>query len=580
MSLLKFYGLLNIGANGAKSHQELNRIRLTNTIAIVPLFIFFFSTIYCVFGDYVRMVAINSCVIAITGVVLYLNSKHKFTTAKALLLCTHALTILFYFKLMEDEPSMFFYYFVVVLSFIIFYNPQKERNTIIFTSIFVFACIVLTIVLPNQLFKPSPLPPSLHRFIYVFNCIVCIFLSSLFLYRIFRVNILNEASLLKAKKIAEQAAEAKAIFLSNMSHELRTPLNGIIGTSHILKNEQYLESQEEHISVLSNLSEHMLGLVNNILDYSKIDAGKLELNDYNFTLKDFVDKTYLTFKVLFEEKGVTYKMDIDERLAGLNFLADGLRLQQVMNNLLSNALKFTNKGGVVTVSISTIKRTVTHIKLLISVSDTGIGIEGNHINEIFESFKQGDSATTRRYGGSGLGLSISKSLVNKFGGKLSVRSELGKGSNFFFDITLPLSVEKEKVRESTKQALVPSMENVKLLLVEDNRVNMMVARKILQKWGVNVTEAENGAVAYAKTQEQDFDVILLDLEMPVMDGKTAANKINALDKQIPIIAFTAGLYEDMKNDLSKAGFTDYIHKPFVPEDLFRKILFCLSKKSN
>jgi signal transduction histidine kinase/CheY-like chemotaxis protein len=579
MSVFSTYSLFNIGTNAAKSHQEANRIRLTNTIAIVPLFILFFSTFYCVFGDYLRLATVNICSIGVTLLVLYLNHKHRFTAAKSLLICNHAVTILIYFKLMADEPSVFFYYFSVLLSFIIFYNPKEEKKVIIFTGLFVLACIFCTLFLPNQLFKPFPLPASLHRFIYIFNSIVCVTLAAIFLFRIFKVNILNETSLVTAKKAAEQAADAKTIFLSNMSHELRTPLNGIIGTSHILKSEKYLESQEEHISVLSNLSEHMLGLVNNILDYSKIDAGKLELNNYNFTLKDFVDKTYLTFKGLFDEKGVSYKIDVDERLLTLSFFADGLRLQQVMNNLLSNALKFTNKDGVVTVSIATIKKTDTHIKLFISVSDTGIGISKSHISEIFESFKQGDSATTRMYGGSGLGLTISKNLVSSFGGSLNVKSELGKGSNFFFDVNLPIAQANQQVLESAAITTL-SLQNIRLLLVEDNKVNMMVARKILQKWGVQVVEAENGAIAYEKSQQEDFDIILLDLEMPVMDGKTAAQKINALNKQTPIVAFTAGLYEDMKSDLLKAGFTDYIHKPFMPDDLYRKILFCLNKKAD
>jgi CheY-like chemotaxis protein len=181
------------------------------------------------------------------------------------------------------------------------------------------------------------------------------------------------------------------------------------------------------------------------------------------------------------------------------------------------------------------------------------------------------------YGGSGLGLTISKNLVDSFGGSLNVKSELGKGCNFFFDVNLPISIQQEKYLEAASTVVLPNLENIKLFLVEDNKVNMMVARKILQKWGVQVIEAENGAIAYEKTQQQDFDIILLDLEMPVMDGKTTAKQINALNKRTPIIAFTAGVYEDMKSDLSKAGFTDYIHKPFMPDDLYRKILFCLNK---
>jgi signal transduction histidine kinase/ActR/RegA family two-component response regulator len=541
-------------------------------IAVVPLFIYVCSTIFCLYANYPRIVILNTVGIIATITALLLNKSHHYVIAKSIIVCTHAATVLVYYKLMMDEPSMFFYYFPIILTLIIFYNPEKEKMLLRGTLAFVVICILLTLFLPNAVFRPFPLSATLHAVMFVINAFVCIFLSTLYVLKMFRVNIRNERLLTEAKLAAEQAALAKAVFLSSMSHELRTPLNGIIGTTHILKSEPFLPEQKYHLSVLSNLSQHMLGLVNNVLDYSKIDAGKLELDAYRFNLKDFMHKTDLTFRQLFEEKAITYKIDVDERITDIEVFADELRLQQVMNNLISNALKFTNKNGTVTVSVSIIKKDADKVKLLFSVSDDGIGIAPHHQVKIFDSFSQGDSATTRMYGGSGLGLSISNSLVKQFNGTLHVKSEKGRGSNFYFDVALPLY--KKQLEEVKEEAILSTdgLKNFRVLIAEDNKVNMIVARKVMQKWGIQVTEAENGQIACDKFATQDFDLVLLDLEMPVMDGRTAVKKINAFNKGIPVIAFTAGMYDNMKTELLKAGFTDYLLKPFMPEDLYRKII--------
>jgi signal transduction histidine kinase len=570
LPLVKF-NLFNIGISGAANKAEANRIRLTNMIASVPLIIYISSTIFSLYANYPRIVIVNSMGILATIVALLLNYKYQYDIAKSIIICTHAATVLVYYKLMMDEPSMFFYYFPIILTLIIFYNPEKEKILLRGTLAFVVICILLTLFLPNAVFRPFPLSATLHAVMFVINAFVCVFLSTFYVLKMFRVNIRNERLLTEAKLAAEQAALAKAVFLSSMSHELRTPLNGIIGTTHILKSEPFLPEQKYHLSVLSNLSQHMLGLVNNVLDYSKIDAGKLELDAYRFNLKDFMHKTDLTFRQLFDEKAVTYKIDADERLTDIEVFADELRLQQVMNNLISNALKFTNKNGTVTVSVSIIKKDADKVKLLFSVSDDGIGIAPHHQVKIFDSFSQGDSATTRMYGGSGLGLSISNSLVKQFNGTLHVNSEKGKGSNFYFDVVLPLYKQQQEVKEETILS-TDGLKNFRVLIAEDNKVNMIVARKVMQKWGIQVTEAENGQIACDKFTTQDFDLVLLDLEMPVMDGRTAVKKINAFNKGTPVIAFTAGMYDNMKTELLKAGFTDYLLKPFMPEDLYRKII--------
>lgn len=571
--------LLQIGVQGAQNPAEANRIKLTNRIALAPMPLFLFSTIYCLIGWFPRIVMVNS--IALLGITatLILNHRNKYSLAKSVLICVDALTVLVYYKLMMDEPSMFFYYFVIALSFIIFYNPEKEAKTLNFTIVFVVCCIMLAIWLPNAYFKPFPLSADLHRFIFIFNALGCVALCSFFVVNILRVNVRNEKVLLESKKVAENAAKAKSTFLSNMSHELRTPLNGIIGTSHILKADAYLPSQEYHLSVLSNLSEHMLGLVNNILDFSKIDAGKLELNAYRFNVKEFANKLDITFRHLFEDKGVHYKMDVDARLMEVDVFADELRLQQVMNNLIANAIKFTDSNGTVTVSIAIIKKMADKVQLFFSVSDNGIGIAQHHLDKIFDSFSQGDSATTRKYGGSGLGLSISKSLIQQFDGKLYVQSTKGEGSHFYFDVTLPLYQMQPFAEKKQAILTVENLKSFKVLIAEDNKVNMMVAKKVMQRWGIQVTEAENGLAAYEKCLEAEFDLVLIDLEMPVMDGKAAVKKINSLGKQLPTIAFTAGVYENMEQDLLKQGFTDYLLKPFMPDDLYRKIVAVKNKKT-
>jgi signal transduction histidine kinase len=571
LPLVKF-NLFNIGISGAANKAEANRIRLTNMIALVPLIIYFSSTIFSLYANYPRIVIVNSIGILATIVAMLLNHRYHYAIAKSIIICTHAATILVYYKLMMDEPSMFFYYFPIILTLIIFYNPEKEKMLLRGTLAFVVICILLTLFLPNAVFRPFPLSATLHAVMFVINAFICVFLSTFYVLKMFRVNIRNERLLTEAKLAAEQAALAKAVFLSSMSHELRTPLNGIIGTTHILKSETFLPAQEYHLSVLGNLSQHMLGLVNNVLDYSKIDAGKLELDAYRFNLKDFLHKTDLTFRQLFDEKAITYKIDADERIGAFDVFADELRLQQIMNNLISNALKFTGKNGTVTVSLSIVKKEADKVKLLFSVSDNGIGIAAHHQVKIFDSFSQGDSATTRMYGGSGLGLSISNSLVKQFKGTLHLNSEKGKGSNFYFDITLPLHSQQKAIVKEEKILSAENLKNFRVLIAEDNKINMIVARKIMQRWGIQITEAENGQIAYDKCVAADFDLILLDLEMPVMDGKTALKKINALNKGIPVIAFTAGVYENMKTDLLDIGFTDYLLKPFMPEDLYRKII--------
>lgn len=380
-----------------------------------------------------------------------------------------------------------------------------------------------------------------------------------------------EQELMTAKTKAEEASKAKAIFLSNMSHELRTPLNGIIGTAQLLLEEEHLAGQQESLSILNNLSEHMLGLVNDVLDYNKIESGMLELSPHVFNMGTFLKKLHSTFRPFFEDKGLSFTLDMDGRLETITVYSDDLRLMQILNNLVSNALKFTHKGGV-KVSCSIVTQNLSTVSLLFCVVDTGIGIDMEAFGTIFESFSQGDNATTRKYGGTGLGLSISRNLVKLMNGRLDVNSKKGAGSNFYFQVELPLYKQEGSRGKMTKfKWQDEDLLQLKILVAEDNPINMIVARKTLEKKGIIVIEAVNGQIAVEKMMQEDFDLVMLDLEMPVMDGKTAIKELKKINDSVPVIAFTAAVYENMREELKEYGFADFMHKPFKPEDLYKKI---------
>lgn len=382
-----------------------------------------------------------------------------------------------------------------------------------------------------------------------------------------------EIELIAAKELAEQASKIKSDFLSNMSHEIRTPMNAVLGLSNLLLEQNPRPDQVELLKVLRFSSENLLSLINDILDLQKIEAGKIVFEETSFHLQELMSNIVYAFKFKATEKGIHLDFHIDERVPQV-ITGDAIRLTQVLNNLLSNAIKFTDKG-IVQLKVNQIEALEDTCKIQFSVTDTGIGIPGEKLAKIFMAFEQAELDTTRKYGGTGLGLAISKKLIELQGGDIWVESKEGIGSTFGFCLTFYKNASVVTYDIASQSAAKADLGHIQLLLVEDNQVNIMVAQKFLEKWNIHADEAENGKLAVEKVQQRVYDIVLMDLQMPVMNGLEATRAIRSLAgnyTSLPIIALTADVSSDVKEKIKQAGMNHYLAKPFHPKDLYQTIV--------
>jgi len=389
------------------------------------------------------------------------------------------------------------------------------------------------------------------------------------------LRIVND-ELTKARAAADEANIAKSEFLANMSHEIRTPMNAIINMSHLALQAELTQPQCNYIQKVHHSAEGLLRILNDILDFSKIEAGKLEIEDIDFNLQDITDDMASIVGLNAREKGVELSIDIDKDVPHA-LIGDPLRLSQVLFNLGDNAVKFSDAGGMVTLKIALKEENDQKSVLLFSVMDTGIGIPPEQQKKLFQSFSQADSSTTRKYGGSGLGLIISRKIIQRMGGDIWVQSAKNAGSTFSFIIPLgkqqdnlsPFESSQDESEEGVSQSLA-KLHGAKILVVDDNEFNQEIMIEYLTSNGIAVETACDGREALELLAREEFDGVLMDCQMPVMDGYEATCKIREQEKfkELPVIAMTANV---MTCDLERAvavGMNDYIAKPINPETIF------------
>lgn len=378
----------------------------------------------------------------------------------------------------------------------------------------------------------------------------------------------NEAELVRLQKAKEQ-------FLANMSHEIRTPINGIVGMANLLGQNPSPEERDTYLSAIKHSAENLTVIINDILDLAAIESGKLKFEKIGFNLRDLLPSLINTFTYQAREKRIDIEYSIDDSLNKI-LMGDPVRLNQILINLISNAVKFTHTGSI-KVNCSAERELKGICWVRIEVIDTGVGIPEEKLNTIFESFSQADASVTRKYGGTGLGLTIVKQLVELQKGTISVKSEQLVGSTFTVLIpytlgkTSSVSLSLPKNARHLKKARTSQLS---VLLVEDNDINRLYAKSILKNWNCDTDTAENGLVAIEKIKNQEYDVVLMDIQMPVMDGYETTKAIRMMEapqRNVPILALTANATKADVERCLASGMNDYLPKPFTPEDLYRKL---------
>ncbi|MFY0712957.1 response regulator [Seonamhaeicola sp. NFXS20] len=394
----------------------------------------------------------------------------------------------------------------------------------------------------------------------------------------------KNGELIIAKEKAELASKTKANFLSTVTHELRTPLYAVTGLSNMLLEEDPKPSQIQHLKSLKFSGDYLLTFINDILQINKIEANKVDLEPEPFNLKKKIDNIILALNNSAEDNNVNIHFEYDKKLPE-NFIADQIKISQILINLIGNSIKFT-KDGDIWIRVYQMEIKDKMYTLRFEVEDNGIGISQEKQDKMFESFSQGSIQINRKYGGTGLGLSIVKGLIDILKGEIHVKSELGKGTTFFFDIPLEFTAIKEEEANETKPSYFDKdndaldLTNVKILVVEDNKINQMITKKILTKMNLKCDIIDNGTDAVDMIKNNNYNVILMDIHMPGISGIEATKIVRTFDKELTIFALTAVTIEDKMHEFEEAGFTDIIPKPFKQEEFEKKLYNALVSKED
>ncbi|APZ46905.1 two-component system sensor histidine kinase/response regulator [Polaribacter reichenbachii] len=544
------------------------RIRIIFTLSLVCAAL---SFLWAIMTFLIGIYSLSYFLIAVS--ILFITSaflsKNRFPgVARILFILLFNISITYVSSYIGKGASVeFFLMFAVGIPFIIFSHKRDKIKIFIFSLIPILLWLLLFIT-DFKLFVDVELKNAtkVRNIIYYFSITIGLLLVvfQLIFYSYGNARINKKAHSTKQKAI--DASNAKSQFLSTMSHEIRTPLNAVIGLSHILGDNNPRKDQVQNIEALNYSGKILLNLLNNVLDFSKMESTNIELDNIPINLYDAIKQIKKVHEASCLKKGLIMNLEIDKNIPIV--WLDIVRFNQVINNLVANAIKFTEKGSI-TLKIKNVKQTKKTISLLTEIIDTGIGIPKDKQETIWEAFTQASSQTNRLYGGTGLGLPIVKSIVKAMGSKVKIDSDINKGSRFYFQISLKKASAKEL--EKTKKKKTYNFKGKKALLVEDNDFNVLVGKQILEKVNLKVEIARDGLTALNLAKETNFDIILMDIQMPIMDGYTASKEIRKFNKKTPILALSASVFMKAKDKIKECGMNGFIYKPFDPDDLLKQI---------
>lgn len=567
--------MINLGQAHAAGEYELKNLHVVNTIYVVAgLASAMMSAVFYAYdGKCVSIIA------AIASLLYFLCLGINFFGY--FFLTKICFSVILYLQCIINHiywgfPGGFWLYFLNFTQVAFIFSPRMSAWKLKIVSAIVYGLLLATVFFLRQLNfdKANPLYPE--QWFFIGNLAFCGFAFILAINYLNTHNLRTEQDLKIALKAAHAADEAKSEFLSNVSHEMRTPLNAVSGFSEYLANhlseisdEQVRERFGEKISLIHGASQSLTAIINDILDYERLQSGRIVLLSEKFALRKLVDSVIASINQGRTNNEVTLTASVDSDVPN-NFISDAARINQILINLISNAIKFTQKGHV-TLHCSLTHRLADIAKLTMVVSDTGIGIPQDSLDEIFERFSKASLRTGLRFRGTGLGLAITKTLVNALGGKIAVYSEIGKGSKF--TIELPLRTTTDPAAHSENE--LHGFHGIRVLVAEDNEVNQLLVQTILESWGIIARYAADGLQAVELFNTDSFDLVLLDLQMPYMDGfevlHVIRNHTDVRKQKIPVIALTADALHETREKCFEQGMNDIVLKPISLEVLHSTI---------
>jgi len=543
------------------------RVQLVFMLSLLTTVI---TIIWFILARILHMIELSNFIIATAPLFILsaiISKKGNLTLARFIYMIAFNLSVTVTASFIGKAGSVeFILMFAMALPFILFSFIREKLYIPLFSSLSMVFWALLYFTDFN-LFSDTHMDPELAgRYIYPISIITTILLVTYQLTYFSFINAGFYSKIHNQRESAIEASNAKSRFLSMMSHEIRTPLNAITGLSHILGDTNPREDQKQNIEALNYSGKILLNLLNNVLDFSKMESTKIELDPIPTNIMKAVKQIKKIHESSCLRKGIVLELEIDDKLPTV--WLDIVRFNQVINNLVSNAIKFTEKGSV-KLKIVMESETNDIVVIRTEIIDTGIGITKEGQEKIWQAFSQASSSTNRLYGGTGLGLPIVKSIVNAMGSEVYVESEMDKGSRFYFNLELKLASSQEL--EKTTQRKVFDLKGKKVLLVEDNQINVMVGKQILEKANLVVDVAYDGLAAVNKVREEGYDVLLMDIQMPVMDGYEASMEIRKFNTTVPILALSASVFQEVKEKMFESGMDGFIFKPFNPEDLLNRI---------